>query len=116
MIDSFYVKKRSRIEALMVVMTLCLLVYNLAQYKLRYQLALEEETLPNQKGKEIQNPTMRWVFELMEGVSVLYTLDDATEKWRVLVMNLDPLRQKIIRLLGGSILEIYDFANEIAGK
>ncbi len=48
MVDSFFVKKRQRIEALMMVMTLCLLVYNYARHKLRKSLNLANETLPNQ--------------------------------------------------------------------
>ena len=35
MLDSVFLKSEKRIEALMMVMTLCLLVYNVAQYRLR---------------------------------------------------------------------------------
>ena len=35
MLDSVFLKPEKRIEALMMVMTLCLLVYNVAQYRLR---------------------------------------------------------------------------------
>ena len=36
-VDSFYVKKKKRIVALMMVMALTLFVYNWAQYQLRYE-------------------------------------------------------------------------------
>lgn len=39
MVDSFFVKTRRRIEALMMIMTLCLLVYNFAQYRVRKTLS-----------------------------------------------------------------------------
>lgn len=51
MVDSIFLKSTKRIEALMMVMTLCLLVYNIAQYKLRKKLKDENTTLPNQLGK-----------------------------------------------------------------
>jgi transposase len=38
MVDSVFLKSPQRISALMVVMTLCLLVYNIAQYNLRLRL------------------------------------------------------------------------------
>ena len=38
MVDSVFLKSPRRIEALMMVMTLCLLVYNVAQYHLRDKL------------------------------------------------------------------------------
>ncbi len=48
-----------------------LLVYNVAQYKLRQSLLTKDETTPNQLGKEVQNPTMRWIFQLMEGLGII---------------------------------------------
>jgi transposase len=46
MVDSFFVKTRRRIEALMMVMTLCLLVYNFAQYRVRKKLQESSKTVP----------------------------------------------------------------------
>jgi transposase len=57
MVDSIFLKSPKRIEALMMVMTLCLMVYNIAQYKLGESLKEKEDTLPNQLGKEVKNPT-----------------------------------------------------------
>lgn len=52
MVDSIFLKSPLRIEALMMVMTtLCLLVYNVAQYRLREALKGKNETLPNQLNK-----------------------------------------------------------------
>jgi transposase len=47
-----------RIEALMIVMTLYLLVYKVAQYRLRQRLKDKHETLLNQLNKPVQNPTL----------------------------------------------------------
>ena len=71
MLDSVFLKLPRRIEALMMVMTLCLFVYNLAQYKIREKLRETNQTLPNQLKKEVQNPTMRWIFQIMEGIDIV---------------------------------------------
>ena len=65
--DSIFLKLPRRVEALMMVMTLCLMVYNFGQYKLRERLKKQQTTLPNQLGKGVHNPTLKWIFQLMEG-------------------------------------------------
>ena len=107
MIDSFYVKKPSRIAALMMIMTLSLLVYNFAQYKLRQALLEANETIPNQVGKPIQNPTLKWVFQIMEGVGIVKVYDNSQNLISAIVTNIDELRLKILKLLGGSTCEMY---------
>ena len=107
MIDSFYVKKPSRIAALMMIMTLSLLVYNFAQHKLRQALKEEKTTIPNQLGKAIQTPTLKWVFQIMEGVGIVQIYDNYQTLISAMVTNLDDLRIKIIRLLGTRTCEMY---------
>ncbi len=108
MIDSIFLKKAKRIEGLMMVMTLCLLVYNIAQYKIRKKLVEEEETLPNQLGKEIQNPTTRWIFQLMEGINIVqFFKSKSAEISKEIITNLSILRKKIVRLFGETALKIY---------
>jgi transposase len=108
MVDSVFLKSPRRIEALMMIMTLCLLVYNVSQYRLREALKAQNETLPNQINKPIQNPTMRWIFQIMEGIAIVCFFDgDGPEPARKSVTNLSPLRQKIIRLFGGPACKIY---------
>lgn len=86
MVDSFFVKSTRRIEALMMIMTLCLLVYNFAQYRVRENLKKENETLPNQLGKPITNPTSKWLFQCMEGITIIKTGTQA------MIANLDELK------------------------
>jgi transposase len=52
-VSSLFVKKPSRIEGLLMVMTLALLVYSVPQRRLRAPLATPQETVPNQ----IKQPT-----------------------------------------------------------
>ena len=53
MVDSIFLKSATRIEALMMVMTLCLLVYNFAQHRLRDSLKQHNTTIPNQLDKPV---------------------------------------------------------------
>lgn len=110
MLDSVFLKTPKRIEALMMVMTLCLLVYNISQYRVRQKLQEEKKTLPNQLAKEVQNPTMRWIFQLMEGIGVIrfYEYKDNMKVLiKQVVTNLSELRKKIIRLLGETACQMY---------
>jgi hypothetical protein len=60
--SSLYLQKPERIMALLMVITVCLLVYAALEYQIRQALKEHEATFPDQKGKRIQNPTARWVF------------------------------------------------------
>ncbi|MEM7496185.1 MAG: transposase, partial [Myxococcota bacterium] len=62
-------KKVERLMALTFIMTLCLLVYAACEYHLRKVLAEKELTVPDQKKKPTQRPTMRWVFAVVRGDS-----------------------------------------------
>lgn len=108
MVDSIFLKSPHRIEALMMVMTLCLMVYNIAQYKLREALKAENETLPNQLGKPVQNPTLRWIFQIMEGISLVQFYEKHMGKpVREIMMNLNALRKKIIYFFGETACQLY---------
>ena len=106
MLDSFFVKTRERIEALMMVMTLCLMLYNFAQYRVRKTLNETDETLPNQLGKKIKNPTVKWLFQCMEGIAVI------KNEALALITNLDDLRCRIIKLFGVTACQIYGFTEQ----
>ena len=69
--SSVFVKKPSRIVALSLVMVLCLLVYRLAEHRLRAQLAATGQTVPSQVKQPTDRPTMRWMFQCFEGVSLV---------------------------------------------
>lgn len=106
MVDSIFLKSPQRIEALMMVMTLCLLVYNVTQYRLREALKAQEETLPNQLNKPVQNPTLRWIFQMMEGISIV-TLSQVVGSTQEFVTNLTEVRQKTIRFFGKTACWMY---------
>jgi transposase len=107
MVDSVFLKLPRRIEALMMVMTLCLMIYNVGQYRLRHKLQEEDDTLPNQLGKEVKNPTLRWIFQIMEGIVLVRFYDSLKASVKELVTNVDRLRKKIICLFGETARRIY---------
>ena len=113
MVDSIFLKLPSRIEALMMIMTLCLLVYNVGQYRLRESLKVQNITLPNQLGKEVPNPTLKWVFQIMEGIGVVYFYNESLSGTvREVITNLNNLRKKIIWLFGRNAAWIYGIIHE----
>ena len=57
--SSVFVKKPERIMALAFIMVLCLLVYKLAEVRVRQRLAATKQTVPNQVSKPTARPTMR---------------------------------------------------------
>jgi transposase len=109
MADTMFLKSPRRIEALMMVMTLCLMIYNISQHRMRVALEEQNETIPNQLGKQTSTPTLRWAFQLMEGVIVARELLQ-THETRTTYFNLNALRVKIVRLFGPLACEIYGSA------
>jgi transposase len=108
MTSSVFLKSQNRIVALGMVMCLCLLVYTIAQRFLRQQLEQLRTSLPNQLGKPTKRPTMRWIFQIFEGVHLLiHRLSSAVQE-RVLNMNL--VRNQVLRVLGSAFEKIYSSA------
>lgn len=57
--SSLSLKKPERIMALLMVMTVCFLVYAALKYRIRQALKDHDATFPDQKGTPVQNPTAR---------------------------------------------------------
>ena len=104
-VDSIFLKTPSRITALMMIMTLCLMVYGVSQYDLRLALKKAEKTLPNQKRKPTQTPSMKWIYYLFSGVHELTVNID--NKAKTLVINVNALLREIINYFGKRAKEIY---------
>jgi hypothetical protein len=93
--SSLYLKKPERIMALLMVMTVCLLVYAALEYCLRTALKDHDATFPNPKGQPVQNPTAWGGFQLFVGIHVLLSPGAGP-----LVLNLAEEHQRLLRLLG----------------
>jgi len=103
--DSLFLKSPKRIMALVMVMGLALLVYALAEHRLRTALHDRGESVPNQVGKPTQRPTMRHIFQMFEGIDVLVMR--TPEGVRHQVLNLKPVHCQILRLLGPNVEKCY---------
>jgi len=97
MSDIFYLKKEERISSLLMIMTMTLLVYNYGQEKLNKNLKNTSSTLPNQKRKEKARVTLKWVFKLMSGISVLQIKQGSNKEEKM--SKISDLQKKIIRML-----------------
>lgn len=104
-VSSLFVKKPSRIEGLLMVMTLALLVYSIAERRLRKKLLETETTLPNQIKKETASPTLRWVFQLLTGINRVKISINGVESY--IWHGITDIRRKILSLLGDTVMEIY---------
>jgi transposase len=104
--SSVFVKKPERIVALSLMMVLCLLVYRLAEYRLRTRLVETKHTIPDQVHKPTARPTMRWVFQCFEGIELLHVQHEAPVL--IIVLRLQPLHRLILALLGPLYEQIYN--------
>jgi transposase len=93
--SSLYLKKPERIMALLMVMTVCWLVYAALEYRIRTALKEHGATFPDQKGQRTQNPTARWVFHYFVGIHVLYIPGQG-----LMILNLTDEHQHLLELLG----------------
>lgn len=109
-VSSLFLKKPSRIQGLLMVMSLALLVYSVAQRILRNQLETQNETIPNQINQPTSKPTLRWVFQLFEGINLVKV--KLPEHLHTSIEGVTPLRQKILKLFGSHVQQIYNLESQ----
>lgn len=105
MTPAVYLKSQKRIIALAMVMCLCLLVYTIAQRYLRQRLEQARACVPNQLGKATRTPTMRWIFQLFEGVHLL--IRKTQDKTEEIILNMNPVRYHVLAILGPPFQKMY---------
>jgi len=107
-VSSVFLKKPSRIQALMMIMVLTLFIYSLTQYMVRKTLKERNESVPNQLKKPIQTPTSVWIFYLFRNIQLLKIRGPDLEQ--ELIINLTPLLERIIGYFGEEAMSIYGLA------
>jgi transposase len=107
---SLFLKKPERIMALLMIMGLSLLIYALAERKLRQALKEMNATVPDQRRKPTNHPTIRWVFQLFEGLDILLVKQNGQVMLRQL-LNLRPAQEQVISLLGPQVQKCYLFSS-----
>ena len=104
-VSSLFVKKPCRIQGLLMVMTLALLVYSVAQRRLRRELARQNKTIPNQINQPTSRPTLRWMFQVLEGIErVRVTVEGVVHE---LITGLNEVKITILRLFGEQVCHMY---------
>jgi len=78
MVSTVFLKSPRRIMALMMIMTLCLLVYAAIEWRIRQALQSQNQTIPDQKGQPTQRPSARWVFQFLLRNSLAADFPDTT--------------------------------------
>jgi transposase len=104
--EAFFIKSAERIQAMLVIMTLALLFYMVAQRRMRKVLAETKSTIPNQICKPTAHPTLRWVFQCLEGIDVvsIFTRSGPVES---LITGIDVLKERMLSLFGDWVMRIY---------
>lgn len=88
------------------IMVLCLLLYSLLEWKLHQKLKEEGKTVRSQTRKQVQNPSMKWVFFLFYGVAEM-RIKRGDLMLREVINMTDEL-QTILGLLGTDYEKYYD--------
>ena len=104
-VSEVYLKKPQRIEALSMIMVLTLMIYSVAEWKLREKLKETGETVPDQLKKQTQKPTLKWVFMLMREITEVKIEVDS--KVIIKIANMNEVKDKIIRLMGKNCEKYY---------
>jgi len=103
-VESLYLKSPKRIMALLMVMTLSLLVYSLAERWIRDALSSQELTVKSQVNKQISNPTLRWVQLFGESMYGQVTLPNGENYW---YSQINPETESVLKSLGRPFLKCY---------
>lgn len=106
MASTLFLKSPKRIMALMMIMTVCLLVYAALEYRIRQALQAHQQTFPLQNGKPSDKPTARWVFMAFRGIHLL-TIDSSQQ----LVINLKQEQLELVNILGSRYQTLYSEQN-----
>ncbi|QBQ55080.1 IS1634 family transposase [Nitrosococcus wardiae] len=101
---TLFLKKVERLMALLMVMTVCLLVYAALEQRICTTLAAHQASVPDQKGNPPHKPTARGVFELFLDVHLLLITQETTQ---VLTVHLKEELRTLLVLLGSPYLEAY---------
>lgn len=102
MAHTLFLKSPKRIMALMMIMTLCLLVYGALEYRIRQTLLQQQQGFPSQLGTTTKRPSARWVFQFFAGIHVLLI-----DQCREIILNCNNHHHQLLTLLGQRYVQLY---------
>jgi transposase len=85
--------------------TLSLLIYSIAEMRVRNALKEKKQHIWNQKNKLTDNPTVRWVFMIFEDVLLLYTSTGQGVERQA--MNIREEHRRVLECLGPTYEKMY---------
>lgn len=103
-LNHIFLKKNSRIEALMMVLTLGLLIYSVSQKQIRELLVKTDQFYPNQKRQPIQNPTLRWILRRIGYDRICFLEQDGKV---IDTCNVSQASMMLFKLMGKEVLAQY---------
>src|SRR5574344_1207768 len=104
--DSFFLKHPERVDALLMIMAVTLAIYSGIEYMIRAKLKATNQTLPNQLGKEIQNPTFRWLLMPLEQLYIR-RMPDGRERLFCYDETFGGICVRLLKLLGTGYMNRY---------
>ena len=90
------------------VMTLALLVYARTPRRWRQPLAAHNETIPHQRHQPTERPTLRWVFQLLEGMHRVRVM--VSGQGHDVIEGLNTVPIKILRWFGDEVCRLYQIS------
>lgn len=102
LVSSLYLKNPERIEALLMIMTSCLMIYAALEHLIRRELIAKNLFFPDMKKKPTQKPTAKWVFWCFIGIHELSIEQEVRG-----VININSRQKIILDCLGEKYWEIY---------
>ena len=100
-----FLKSEKRIEALCMIMVLCLMIYSYTEWLLRTRLKEENETVLDQKRKPTSKPTMKWIYFKFRDIKTCFIW--VNNEIISIVHQLTEERLKILKLLGADYEKYY---------
>lgn len=101
--SSLNLKSPKRIMALMMIMTVCLLVYAALEHQIRLNLQAHKKQIISQTNKMTGLPTARWVFHVFKGIHVIYFEGGLRQ-----MMNINQEHLTILSVLGQNYEKYYE--------
>lgn len=108
-VAEIFLKKTSRIQALAMIMVLCLFIYSMTEFRLRRELKRSGETVTSQTKRQTQRPTMKWTFFRFRRVrEFVVVVENGTRRKRITGLNEESV--KILRLMGPEYEKYYSLS------
>lgn len=105
-VAEIFLKKNARIQALAMIMVLCLFIYSMTEFRLRRELVNAEKSVISQTKKPTQRPSLKWVFFLFRKVREFSIIRNGYKTVKIANLSVD---LKSILVLLGKHYENYYF-------